>query len=520
MMPALQPDRGVTLRSLLIDLIEPAKLVAVGLRVVDGIAQDSREVGPNYLFIAVSGAVSHGLEYVEEAVAAGATVILCDESADECRPMLDAVDEQVLCLQLEGLKNHIGQIASRFFGQPSRDLKLIGVTGTDGKTSVSHYLAQCLHTPASPCGLLGTLGNGLMPNLRSTGLTTASAVQVQRSLAELVAEGARTAAMEVSSHGLDQGRVDAVEFDTAVFTNLSQDHLDYHGSMEAYFEAKAKLFQLTGLRSAVVNLDDAFGRLLAPRYRDRVMLYGYSLSDQIESLAEYADHIVAAKTITPRKHGFEVDVVTPAGPGRFELNLLGRFNVSNALAVLATLLLSGLKLPQALRRLQAIRPVAGRMELIVAADRPTVIVDYAHTPQGIVAACTAAKEHLASKLWCVFGCGGDRDRRKRPLMAEAAEKCADRVIVTSDNPRHEDPQSIIAEIMTGFANPEIVDHYVDRHDAIRHAIDHAGVDDVILIAGKGHETFQLIGDQRIAFDDRRIARELLESTKHGVGVHR
>jgi len=321
--------------------------------------------------------------------------------------------------------------------------------------------------------------------------------------------------MEVSSHGLDQGRVNSVEFDTAVFTNLSQDHLDYHGSMDAYFEAKSKLFEVEGLTSAVINLDDACGRILAAEYRNRLTVYGYTAASDIPTLAAYADHILYAKKIKPKKHGFEIQVVTPAGSGILELNLLGDFNVSNALAVLATLLLNNIGLESALKCLRAIRPVAGRMELIESENRPTIIVDYAHTPQGLAAACKAVKQHFDGKLWCVFGCGGDRDREKRPLMARAAEQFADHVVVTSDNPRREDPQKIIAQIVSGFARPDTVDSFIDRRQAILHAITQAGTEDVILIAGKGHESCQFVGDECIAFDDRNVARELLDGSNAG-----
>jgi UDP-N-acetylmuramoyl-L-alanyl-D-glutamate--2,6-diaminopimelate ligase len=347
-------------------------------------------------------------------------------------------------------------------------------------------------------------------------LTTASAVEVQRSLARLVADGAAAAVMEVSSHGLDQGRVNSVEFDTAVFTNLSQDHLDYHKTMESYSEAKSKLFETDGLKSAVINLDDDFGRMLAEKYREHLTVYGYSMSSDIGSLEPFADFVVYAKNLRATRHGFEINVVTPKGVGYFELKLLGSFNVSNALAVLATLLLNNVAFDESIKRLQAIVPVAGRMELIVAENKPTIIVDYAHTPQGIAEACNAVKQHFNAELWCVFGCGGDRDREKRPLMAQAAERHADHVIVTSDNPRHEDPQLIIEQIIDGLAKPDAAVAYVDRREAIADAVARAKAEDVILIAGKGHESCQIIGDKYIVFDDCDVARALLDARDTGV----
>lgn len=516
MMPAMRQQNGVKLHALLEGLMDVSALSPVADIAVDGIAQDSRNLGDNYLFIAVPGTASHGLDFVEQAVASGASVVLWDGADSDLGKKVDALSNKITCVQVEGLQQKASEIAARFFNHPSHDLNLIGVTGTDGKTSVSHYIAQCLDSRLSPCGVLGTLGNGLIHDLKPTGLTTASAVDVQHSLANLVAEGAGAAVMEVSSHGLDQGRVSSVDFDTAVFTNLSQDHLDYHGTMESYSEAKSKLFEIEGLKSAVINLDDDFGRILAEKYRGQLTVYGYSTTADIGTLESCADFIVYAKSLKATKHGFEINVVTPKGNGYFELNLMGSFNVSNALAVLATLLLNNVAFDESIKCLQAITPVAGRMELIVADNKPTVIVDYAHTPQGIAAACNAVKQHFGAGLWCVFGCGGDRDREKRPLMAQAVERYADHIIVTSDNPRHEDPQLIIEQIVNGLAEPDAAWTNVDRREAIGYAVTHATPDDVILIAGKGHESCQIVGDKYIVFDDRDVARALLDARDAGV----
>jgi UDP-N-acetylmuramoyl-L-alanyl-D-glutamate--2,6-diaminopimelate ligase len=516
MMPAMQQQTGEALHGLLEGLVDDAGLASAGHIVVDGLSQDSRDIGQNYLFLALRGTASHGRGYAAQAVRAGASVVLWD-AAEGDRPDVpqDVADEAVF-IQVEDLRQKSGEIAARFFHHPSSELNLIGVTGTDGKTSVSHYIAQCMDSKAAPCGVLGTLGNGLVNDLQPTGLTTASAVQVQQSLASLVAKAASAAVMEVSSHGLDQGRVHGVCFDTAVFTNLSQDHLDYHGNMEAYASAKAKLFAVDGLKSAVINLDDEFGRVLAQKYRNSLTVFGYSTSSDFDSLASCADFVVHAKNIQPQAHGFDVNVATPKGTGYFQLGLLGSFNVSNALAVLSTLLLNNVAFEESLKRIQAITPVAGRMELITAENKPTVIVDYAHTPQGLAAACIAAKQHFSGRLWCVFGCGGDRDRDKRPLMAQAAERFADYVIVTSDNPRHEDPDEIIRQILAGFVDTGHVECHVERRQAIASALSKAAADDVVLLAGKGHESCQIIGDKYIVFDDRSVARALLDELNPGV----
>jgi len=515
MMPALKPPSGKLLCELLAGLVDAAALDAVAGIAVHGLTLDSRLVEANSLFIAIRGAAAHGLAYAAQAVDNGATVVLWERNGRDDlaeRALLNGIRERAVVLRCDDLRMKTGEIASRFYDFPSRRLNLIGVTGTDGKTSVSHFLAQCLDTEASPCGILGTLGNGLIHALSPTGLTTADAVRVQQGLAALVEAGAGSAVMEVSSHGLAQGRVNAVAFDTAVFTNLAQDHLDYHVSMEAYAEAKRRLFESAGLKSAVINLDDGYGRELAKSYRQRLNVWGYSVDADDAELRAYADFIVRARRIEVTQSGYEFTVDTPAGSARAAIRLLGRFNIGNVLAVIAALLQNGCSLDDALRSVRALRPVHGRMERIDAGHAamvPSVIVDYAHTPQGLRAACLAAREHCGGEFWCVFGCGGDRDRFKRPLMAAAAEQLADRVIVTSDNPRHERPQQIFEDIMAGFDMPSRVMRIDDRRDAIAHAVSAAKAGDVILLAGKGHETCQLVGDDRLAFDDCAVARELL-----------
>ena len=516
MMPAMIEQAGMRLGDLLTGMVEPSVLSSVMDVTVDAITQDSRKITANSLFIAVKGTTAHGLDHAEQAVNAGAAVILWDEATESTEQLLRAINDRVVCLQVPGLRQQSGIIASCFYGQPSQALNVTGVTGTDGKTSVSHYIAQCLDSEASPCGVLGTLGNGLIHDLSPTGLTTADAVSVQESLATLANAGAVSVAMEVSSHGLDQYRVNGVAFNTAVFTNLAQDHLDYHKSMDAYADAKSKLFAMPGLRAAAINLDDIYGRTLADRFGNDLCVWGFSTSPDINALNVFSNFIVHARSIKATTSGFELFVVTPKGSGNVTIGLLGEFNVSNVLAVLSVLLLNNMDFNEALKRLQAIVPVAGRMERISQDSGPTVIVDYAHTPQALSAACHAIKQHFTGKLWCVFGCGGDRDSNKRPQMAQAAESLADHVIVTSDNPRSEDPESIINDVMQGFTNAEAVTRVVDRREAIQQAISNATEEDVILLAGKGHETCQIVGKKYIDFDDRKVARALLAASQSGV----
>jgi UDP-N-acetylmuramoyl-L-alanyl-D-glutamate--2,6-diaminopimelate ligase len=512
MMPAFDTQQGISLRELLDGRVDAAALGAVADVTVDGLTLDSRQARASTLFIALQGESAHGLAYAAQAVDNGASVVLWDRNSGDdltLRAMLNGIRDRAVVLHCDELRMKTGEIAARFYDFPSRNLNLIGVTGTDGKTSVSHFLAHCLNSETSPCGILGTLGNGLIHALRPTGLTTADAVRVQQGLAALVDAGAGSAVMEVSSHGLAQGRVNAVGFDTAVFTNLAQDHLDYHVTMEAYADAKRRLFDAPGLKSAVINLDDSYGRELAKQVRHKLVVWGYSVDGDEATLREYADFIVCADGIEITPTGYEFTVITPEGCARATIRLLGRFNVSNVLAVIAALLLNHRSLEEVLQHVSALAPVSGRMEQISVERKPAVIVDYAHTPQGLRAACLAAREHCSGELWCVFGCGGDRDRSKRPLMAAVTEQLADHVIVTSDNPRHEPPERIFDDIMAGFELPSRVTRIVDRREAIAYAINTAKAGDVILLAGKGHEAVQIVADSCIEFDDRSVARELL-----------
>ena len=483
---------------------------------INALAQDNRKVRAGNLFIAHQGFNTHGLLYAQDAVAKGAVVVLWDGDIANRDEILDSISNKVLCIHCNNLKQKVGEIASRFYEQPSLSLNVIGVTGTDGKTTISHFIAQCLDTYDVHCGILGTLGNGFINNLHPTGLTTVGALQIQKTLREIKDAEAKYAVMEVSSHGLEQNRVSGVAFTTAVFSNLASDHLDYHGTVDNYVEAKRRLFYTPGLGTAVINLDDEFGRELARECRDHVCVWGYSVESDASALSEYADYLVHTTDIVPFETGFRLTVQTPKGSGRFEVPILGRFNVSNVLSVLATLLVNQLSFDVAVNSLRNIHPVDGRVEVIAEKDKPVVVVDYAHTEQGLSAVCQSIREHFNGDMWCLFGCGGDRDRSKRPLMAKVAEQYADKVIVTTDNPRHEDAQKIIDEVMTGFSDMAKVDQILDRREAIEIAITNAKPGDVVLLAGKGHETSQIVGDVHIAFDDRRVAREVLASRESGV----
>ena len=465
-MAVLQNKNGMRLQELLSGFVDTDVLAACAPLEIKQLVQDNRKAGEGDLFMAYQGFNTHGLLHAQDAVAKGVSVVLWDGNCEHRDEILDSISNKVLCLQCQDLKNRAGEIASRFYAEPSAAMNLIGITGTDGKTSIAHFLAQALDDNDVHCGVLGTLGNGFINDLHPTGLTTADALQIQSTLAEIRDAGARYAVMEVSSHGLDQGRVNGVKFAIAVFSNLAQDHLDYHQTRERYADAKRKLFTMPGLQAAVINLDDEFGCVLADECKDRLPVWGYSMQADISEQQQYASAIVHARSITSVSNGLRLQLSTPQGDCQLEVGLLGGFNAANIMAVLACLLLSDIALEEAIARIGKIQPVRGRMQMAVVDNKPIVVVDYAHTPQALRAACVATRDHIGGELWCVFGCGGDRDRGKRPLMAAVAEEYADHVIVTSDNPRYEPPQQIIDEIMPGFLQPEKVQQIIDRQLAI------------------------------------------------------
>ena len=484
----------LTLSALLQGIVE---LKPEADRTITGMSLDSREIQAGDLFLACTGLNVDGAKFIDAAINNGAVAVLWEtQPGIQSIPLTyrsKANGDSVPDIAVENLSQQAGILADRFFGQPSRALFVSGVTGTNGKTSVSQFLAHSQSADA-PAGVIGTLGHGLYQHLEMGQLTTPDAVTVHRWLAELREQGATSVAMEVSSHALHQGRVNGVLFDCAVFTNLSRDHLDYHGDMQSYAEAKRGLFNMPGLRYAVINSDDPIGREILTGLSSALTVLRYGLE------AEHQPDILG-KCLSMSSDGIEVEVETPQGKGRFHSCLLGRFNISNLLAVLAVLLLSGIPLQGALARLGAIKPLPGRMETFGGDSKPLVVVDYAHTPDALEQVLAALREHTAGKIWCVFGCGGDRDAGKRPLMGAIAESQADEVILTNDNPRSEDPEQILTEIKHGMANPDACHTQADRQQAIANAISQARMGDVVLVAGKGHETWQQLGAEKIPFSD-------------------
>ncbi len=488
----------MTRAMLLSELLPDVDGIPVDLAIT-GLTQDTRSIRAGDAFVAIGGFGTHGLHFVAQAKAANAAAILYEHPAPKELPI------PVGAIAVPHLHARLGVMADRFHGHPSRHMTVVGVTGTNGKTSTVQLLVQAWVLRGMRSGSIGTLGAGLHDALKPTGFTTPLVLQLHALLAELHDAGAQAVAMEVSSHALDQGRVDGVHFDVAVFTNLTRDHLDYHGDMQAYGAAKARLLAWPGLRAAVVNIDDAYGRELCAAVPSTTHCVGMS------SRGAQAD--VRADNIVLGADGITFDLLV--GDARFAVQspLLGRFNVDNLLAVAGILHSLGDAPATIASTLAQLQPIAGRMNRLGGGDgHPMTVVDYAHTPDALEQALVSLRDHAHGRVVCVFGCGGERDRGKRAQMAQIAELNADVVIVTDDNPRSEDGDAIVADIMAGFAQPQAVLVQRDRAAAISGAIGDASPGDIVLIAGKGHEPYQEVLGVRHPFDDASVARAVLAAT--------
>jgi UDP-N-acetylmuramoyl-L-alanyl-D-glutamate--2,6-diaminopimelate ligase len=482
---------------------------------VSDLTLDSAESRPGALFLACRGRRHHGLEFAPAAVALGARAVLYDpEGAPAAAPPLG---RGVFVAALPQLTQRAGLIADRFFGAPSEQLTVVGITGTNGKTTCAWLLAQALERCGRSAAYIGTLGIGTASRLEPTRHTTADAVTVHRQLAALRALGAECVSMEVSSHALDQARINGVRFHIAAFTNLTRDHLDYHGSMEAYGAAKARLFDSAGLAHRIINIDDPFGARLAaaaarsapPLAAERAWLIVTTRAARAATPPPGAA-VVHATRVRPDSGGLLIEIESSFGNVELPVRLVGEFNADNALTVLAVLLAWKIPLREAAHALSLARPARGRMEMFGGRGRqPLVIVDYAHTPDALANALRAARLHCVGALRVVFGCGGDRDRGKRPLMGQTAATLADDIVLTDDNPRSEDPRQIVADIVAGIASgaPLTIEH--DRALAIRLSVERSSPDDVVLVAGKGHEEYQIVGEERRAFRDQSIVAAAL-----------
>lgn len=475
-------------------------------RVTGALQTDSRRVGPGDGFIAWPGAAVDGRRFVAQARQQGAVACLVERLGSEAF----GLDGEGVAA-FTGLKAGSGPIAAAYYEQPSQSLDVLAVTGTNGKTSTAWWLAQALTqaqqqadiTPRG-CAVVGTLGTGVPPAVVSTGMTTPDPVLLQARLREFVTTGLTACAIEASSIGIAERRLDGTHIRLAIFTNFTQDHLDYHGSMDAYWQAKAALFAWPGLRAAVINLDDGHGRNLAAQLADQGLdLWTISATQPARLVADDISYENDGLAFTVREGGDHARLATP---------LIGQYNVSNLLGVVAALRALGFGLQAAARACIGLLPVPGRMERLSAEGQPMVAIDYAHTPDALEQALRALRplaDERGGRLWCVFGCGGGRDAGKRPLMAAAVERHADRVVVTSDNPRHEQPEAIIEQVLRGLTRAGDAVVQPDRARAIAETLVQAAPEDVVLLAGKGHETTQEIAGAQLPFSDRAQAEAAL-----------
>ncbi|QPB42158.1 UDP-N-acetylmuramoyl-L-alanyl-D-glutamate--2,6-diaminopimelate ligase [Rodentibacter haemolyticus] len=470
---------------------------------INELVLDSRKVKAGDLFIAVKGHQIDATGFIEQAILSGASAVIAETDLVDQHLNVE-YRQQKPVIHYHNLSADLSKIADKFYDSPSKKLTLVGVTGTNGKTTVSQLLAQWVQHLGHKSAVMGTIGNGLFGLMKEAKNTTGSPIEIQSTLADFVHNGADFAAIEVSSHGLVQHRIESLDFKAAIFTNLSRDHLDYHGTMEAYAQAKKRFFFELNTGLQILNADDPIGQQWL-----EALPNGIAVSCNA-NFQPHSERWIKAISVHFTDKGAIIQFASSWGNGVLNSPLIGAFNVSNLLLVVATLLALGYPLDKLVNSVSLLKGVKGRMDIIKVNGKPSVIVDYAHTPDALEKALVAAREHCSGKLWCVFGCGGDRDAGKRPLMAKVAEQFADMIIVTKDNPRTEDPDKIESDIVAGFSNMDKVGLIPDRDEAIGFAIKGASEGDVILIAGKGHEEYQITGDKTQYFSDFVTAELYLE----------
>ncbi|WP_394211654.1 UDP-N-acetylmuramoyl-L-alanyl-D-glutamate--2,6-diaminopimelate ligase [Enterovibrio calviensis] len=471
---------------------------------ITGLKLDNRQIQPGDVFVAVQGHSLDARQYIPNAIAAGAVAVIADDG-DTSGQFGITLNGHVPVVAFPHMKSTLSDIAARFYQAPSHGLTNIGITGTNGKTTISQLIAQWIDLLGGKAAVMGTTGNGFLASLEPALNTTGSALDVQHQLAQFKQQGATHVAMEVSSHGLVQDRVKAVSFDAAIFTNLSRDHLDYHGTMEAYAEAKLRLFTHYGTPVSVINADDVVGASWVANMPEAIAV---SMSEA--AVNTHQGRKLWLSSVSYATSGVSIAFSSSWGEGEFTAPLVGEFNVMNLLLSLATLLGLGYDKAALLDVAPQLQAVIGRMEVFHHADKPMLVVDYAHTPDALEKALHALRRHCEGKLWCLFGCGGDRDTGKRPMMAEIAERLADVAILTDDNPRSESPEIIVADMLRGMVSPEKAVILHDRAEACRYAFENASKDDVILVAGKGHEDYQVLASGTVHYSDRETVRDLLE----------
>ena len=503
-MMAMSKMRGMLLTDLLSGFVLHDPVASIQ---ISDIVSNSADVTPNSAFVALPGIRSNGIDYAIDAVKAGAVAVIYDASDEYSLTRIPLLRKQVdtQWVGIDQLERANGHIVSRFFGDPGRAMTIIGVTGTDGKSSVTHLVTQALIRIGKSCASIGTLGYGIGNQLTPDKLTTPDAVSLQSRLHQFQQRRCEYVVMEVSSHALQQYRVNGCDFDIAVLTNLGRDHLDYHGDLENYAAAKARLFQDFHLSGRIVNIDDAFGQRLSQSVEsDSLLRYSVESSDKPDAEVRLIDCEITS-------NGQNIRASTPLGEVTAVTALLGRFNVENTLACITTLVALGLDHNQLELAVKDLKPIPGRMEKFVSDNTAAAaVVDFAHTEQALRACLEACREHTGGLLWCVFGCGGDRDQGKRSGMGRAVEELADRAIVTDDNPRNESPEKIVSEILVGMRQPEQACVVHNRQAAIEYALSQAAPEDLVVIAGKGHEQEQIVGNERRPFSDRHVVGRILQ----------
>lgn len=463
---------------------------------VQNLQNDSRLIQAGDLFLAYPGTTTDGRLYIDKAIASGAAAVVYDDMNFSLTSMPTSA---IPCVAMPHLGHFVSQIAQRFFYTPGQPLTITGITGTNGKTTIAYQLAQAYGLLSEKSAYIGTIGQGDVNHLQPLANTTPDGLCLQRLMAHYKADGTRRVCMEVSSHALSQHRVDAIEFEQAIFTNLTLDHLDYHHTMQEYAAAKALLFARPELKWAIINHDDPYQQQMSDAILSHVKKITYGLQPGCD---------VRAVDWKMNIQGTRISVASPLGDFQYRINSIGRFNIYNSLAILASLMVSGYTKDKIIEVMGQLKPAPGRMEIV--SHSPYVLVDYAHTPDALENALSTLEQLKTGQLWVVFGCGGDRDKSKRPVMGKAAGLYADHIVITSDNPRSEEPQLIVDEIAKGIHVGKAVIKQVNREDAISFALSHAQKEDIILIAGKGHEAYQQIGLEKHFFSDQEVVRRLKE----------
>lgn len=465
---------------------------------VQGITADSRKIKPGDLFVAIPGLHVDGRQFIGEAERKHAVAVLCEPRAPVSKTSIPV-------LEIDNLKSKVGAIASRYFGDPSSRLSVVAITGTNGKTSCSHFIAQALSSLGCRCGVVGTIGYGAPGDLIESSMTTPDSIDLQDHLAYLVKKSCKVVALEASSHGLEQGRLNGTKVETAIFTNITRDHLDYHDSFEAYQEAKKLLFTRSGLETVIINMDDDYGEVLKKSVSEGVDIYTTSILNSAADLH--------CQNITLDENGMSFELISPWGESLVKSRLMGEFNISNLLSTAALLGSRGFSLKDIVTAISNAGAVKGRMEVLRNDNQPTVVIDYAHTPDALEKALRATHNHCKGDLWCVFGCGGDRDRGKRSEMGRIASRLAQHIMITDDNPRSESSMTIVGDIFQGVICGSDVEIETNRRSAIRKVLARAGAGDVVLIAGKGHEEYQEVMGEKLAFSDHEVVREFVSKSR-------